>query len=206
VAEPSLQIDPTELSEHELAHLMTGLIVSRPIAWVSTLNEAGTANLAPHSYFNGVSSKPPILMFCSTHSSPHRPNGRKDSLVNIERTGEFVVNLVSEDLLAAMNETSALVAPGIDEFALAGLAKTPSTKVRPPTVAKARAALECRLDRIIEVGDASVVFGEVVWFRIDRRIWREDRVDAGLLQPMGRLGGSFYAALGPITRMVRPKG
>ena len=205
-AETALEINPAELTARDLGFLMTGLIVPRPIAWVSTLDEAGAPNLAPHSYFNAVSSAPPILMFSSTHSSAHRPDQRKDTLVNIERTGEFVVNLVSADLLQPMNETSAEFAPGVDEFAFAGLEKRQSSVVRVPSVARSPASLECRLERILRIGDASVVFGEVVWFRVDRRIWRDGRVDAEVLQPVSRLGGAFYAALGPITRVARPGG
>jgi flavin reductase (DIM6/NTAB) family NADH-FMN oxidoreductase RutF len=185
---------------------MTGLVVPRPIAWVSTLDETGAANLAPHSYFNAVSGAPPILMVSSTHASTHRPDRRKDTLVNIERTGEFVVNLVSAELLGPMNETSVESAPGVDEFALAGLDKGPSAVVRAPSVANSPASLECRLERIVRIGDASVIFGKVVWFRIDRRIWRDGRVDAEALQPAGRLGGALYAALGPIVRLARPSG
>lgn len=203
---PPLQIDPAGLSARDLSHLMTGLVVPRPIAWVSTLDETGAANLAPHSYFNAVSSAPPILMFSSTHASAHRPDRRKDTLVNIERTGEFVVNLVSGELLGPMNETSVESPPGVDEFALAGLEKRPSAVVRAPSVANSPASLECRLERILPIGDASAVFGEVVWVRIDRRIWRDGRVDAEALQPVGRLGGALYAALGPVTQLTRPRG
>lgn len=205
-ADPPLQIDPATLTGRDLGFLMTGLVVPRPIAWVSTIDDAGTPNLAPHSYFNAVSSAPPILMFSSTHSSPHRPDGRKDTLVNVERTGEFVVNLVSTDLLTVMNETSAEFQPGIDEFDVAGVEKAPSAVVRPPCVASSPAAFECRVERIVHVGDASVVFGEVVWFRLDRRIWGDGRVNAEALQPVCRLGGALYATLGPITRVPRPSG
>ncbi len=205
-ADLALQIDPATLAPRDLGFLMTGLIVPRPIAWVSTLDEAGIPNLAPHSYFNAVSSAPPVLMFSSTHSSPHRPNGRKDTLVNIERTREFVVNLVSADLLGPMNETSAEFPPGIDEFDVVGIEKAPSSVVRPPSVARSPVTLECRLERIVQVGDASVVFGEVVWFRLDRQIWGDGRVKAEALQLMCRLGGALYATLGPITHVPRPSG
>lgn len=205
-ADTAIHINPAELTPRDLGFLMTGLIVPRPIAWVSTIDEAGTPNLAPHSYFNAVSSAPPILMFSSTHSSAHRADHRKDTLVNIESTREFVVNLVSADLLEAMNDTSADFAPGVDEFELAGIDKAPSSVVSPPCVARSPVSLECRLDRIVRIGDASVVFGEVVWFRLDRRIWRDSRVDAEALQPICRLGGAFYAELGRRVRLARPRG
>ena len=197
-------IDPQCLSGRELSFLMTGLIVPRPIAWVSSLNQNGGANLAPHSYFNAVSSSPPVVMFSSTRSSRHHPDGRKDTLRNIDKSGEFVVSLVSVDLAQAMNQTSAEVGPNIDEFDLAGLAKAPSARVAPPRVAAARAALECRLHGMLEIGDATAVFGEVVYVHVDPGAWRDGRVDSEGLDPLSRLGGSLYAPLGPIMSMQKP--
>jgi flavin reductase (DIM6/NTAB) family NADH-FMN oxidoreductase RutF len=197
-------IDPQDLSGRELSFLMTGLIVPRPIAWVSSLNQNGRANLAPHSYFNAVSSSPPVVMFSSTHSSRHHPDGRKDTLRNIKTRGEFVVSLVSCELAEAMNQTSAEVGPDIDEFTLAGLAKAPSTRVAPPRVAAARAALECRLHRTLEIGDATAVFGEVVYLHVLEGAWRDGRVDPEGLDPLSRLGGSLYASLGPLMSMQKP--
>jgi flavin reductase (DIM6/NTAB) family NADH-FMN oxidoreductase RutF len=199
-----IEIDPASLDEHAATRLMLGIIVPRPIAWVATLGADGVANLAPHSYFNAVSSAPPVLMFASTHSSRHHPQGRKDTLRNIEATREFVVNLVSEGLLAAMNVTSAMVAPGIDEFELAGLAKAPSIRVKPPRVAAAKLALECRLQSLHEVGDATAIFGDVLYVHIADEVWRDGRCDAAALRPMSRLGGAAYATLGSIVELRRP--
>jgi flavin reductase (DIM6/NTAB) family NADH-FMN oxidoreductase RutF len=192
------------LTEREIAWLMLGVVVPRPIAWVSTLAADGTANLAPHSYFMAVSSHPPIVMFVSTHSSRHDPAGRKDTLRNVEAMQEFVVNLVSEDLLEAMNRTAEEVPPEIDEFALAALEKSPSVRVKPPRVARARIALECRQRALVEMGDATVIFGDVLYVHIADEVWRDGRVDAASLQPMARLGGSSYATLGKIIHLPRP--
>lgn len=195
-----IEFDLRDLDEGEAGHLLTGLVVPRPIAWVSTVSIEGVPNLAPHSYFMAVSSQPPILMFASTV----RSGRRKDTLANVEETGEFVVNLVSEDHLEAMNMTSASVEPGVDEFELAGLAKAPSRLVRPWCVKAARAAMECRMVKTVSMGDATVVFGEVVYVHIDENIWLDGRVDATPLRPLSRLGGSLYGTLGTILRKKRP--
>jgi flavin reductase (DIM6/NTAB) family NADH-FMN oxidoreductase RutF len=140
------------------------------------------------------------LLFVST--APAR--GFKDTLRNIDETGDFVVNLVAADQLEPMNTTSADVAPEVDEFELAGLTKAPSRLVRAPRLREARASLECRMVKREPMGDAVCVFGEVVYFHIDEAVWRDGRVDPALLQPLGRLGGSLYATLGDIVRKTRP--
>lgn len=156
----------------------------RPIAWVSTLSVAGVRNIAPHSYFNAISSSPLIVHFTST--------GVKDSLVNSRSTGEFVVNIVSRDLTEKMNLTAADFPPEEDEFAWADLASAPSVTVGPPRVAAAKAAFECRVIHIQELGNGSMVFGEVQLILIDPQVMRDGRVDPKLLAPIGRLGGSTY--------------
>ena len=198
-----IEIDPSSLNARDMMLLLHGLIVPRPIAWVSTATSETQANLAPHSFFNAVSSYPPILMFSSSHA-PTRPGGMKDTIVNIERTQEFVVNLVSENLLDAMNQSSAEVASEVDEFDLAGLSKARSHVVKAPRVAEARASLECRLHSMHTFGESRAVFGEVVFVHISEEVWREGRVAPDLLQPVARLGGALYAGLGNIVRIARP--
>lgn len=189
-------IDPAAQTTRENYFLLTNLVVPRPIAWVSSLAADGTRNLAPHSYFNIVSTDPPIVHFTST--------GRKDTLTNVERSGEFVVSLVSRDLVEQMNLTAADFPPDEDEFTWAGVTAEPSTSVRPPRVARARAALECRVRTILEMGNGNMVFGDVVTVHLDDRIWAEGRVDVPALQPVGRLGGSAYAPVTEIFKLVRP--
>jgi len=198
----SISVD--ELAAKSAAHLLNSIVIPRPIAWVSSIDAAGTANLAPHSYFNAVSADPPIVMFASAHSSQLDPRGRKDTLRNIEATREFVVQIVSEEMIGPMNRTAAEVPSATDEFELAGLDKCRSMRVRPPRIAGIGAALECRLNRLLDVGDATVVFGDVLVIHVEESLLQEGRVDPDRLRPLGRLGGSNYAGLGQIISLRRP--
>lgn len=198
-----LSFDVAAAQAEDVSRLIYGLVVPRPIAWISTMSPQGRANLAPHSFFNAVSSHPPILMFASTHPARRGAEARKDTLVNVRSTGEFVVNFVSRDLLEPMVMTGREVGPEVDEFELAEIEKRPSTAVRPPRVAAARAALECRLHSTAEMGDATVVYGEVVHVHIAQKMLTDGRPDARLLQPVARLGGALYSCLGDIIHMKR---
>jgi flavin reductase (DIM6/NTAB) family NADH-FMN oxidoreductase RutF len=188
--------DAEDLTGREPYFLLTGLVVPRPIAWVSTLAEDGTANLAPHSYFNIISSAPPIVHFTSS--------GEKDSLRNCRATGEFVVSVVSHDLVEPMNLTAADFPPDVSEFDWAQLETAPSTRVKPPRVARAKAALECRVVDILSKGNGNMVFGEVLRFVIDDAVWKDGRVDPELLAPVGRLAGTAYSAPGAVFKIPRP--
>lgn len=179
-----IELDPAELTGREPYFLLTSLVVPRPIAWVSTISEDGVLNVAPHSYFNVISSAPPIVHFTST--------GVKDTLTNIRATGEFVVNIVSLDLAETMNLTAADFPPEEDEFEWAGLDPAPSTVIKPPRVARARAAMECRLNRVVSLGNGNMAFGDVVRFHIDESVMRDGRIAPDLLRPIARLGGSLY--------------
>lgn len=178
------EIDPAQVANRDAYHLMTSLVVPRPIAWVSTLSTSGVRNVAPHSYFNGMSSDPLIIHFTSTRT--------KDSFINARDTGEFVVNVVSRDLAEDMNLTAANFPPEEDEFSWARLEDAPSLRVRPSRVAAAKAAFECKVIHILELGNGNMVFGEVVMILIEDSVMREGRVDPNLLMPVGRLGGSTY--------------
>ncbi|MFE4667363.1 flavin reductase family protein [Streptomyces sp. NPDC056716] len=201
-AAPPERLDgPLELSAdawpvRDVYHLLTSLVVPRPIAWVSTLGPGGVRNVAPHSYFTIASHDPPHVVFGST--------GVRDTLTNIRATGEFVVNVVSADLVGAMNLTAADFPPGEDEFAWAGLAETPGVRVAVPRVARARAHLECRLVREVPVGGSVLVIGEVLHLHVAPEVWRAGRVDPELLAPVARLSGSAYAPLGEVFRLPRP--
>lgn len=187
--------DPGALEPRACYFLLTSLVVPRPIAWVSSLAADGTPNLAPYSYFNVISSEPPIVHVTSS--------GVKDTLRNVRATGEFVVNVVSNDLLEAMNTTAASLPAGEDEFAWAGLATAASTCVAPPRVAEAKAALECRLREVLSMGDGTMVFGDVVRVHVSDAVWRDGRVDPLLLQPVGRLAGASYTFTDRVQRVPR---
>lgn len=179
-------------------HLLNAAVAPRAIAWVSTLGEDGVPNLAPHSYTTVFSTNPPIVGFVST--------GEKDTLRNVRFGEEFVYNVVGEDLLDAMNLTSADFPPEISEFDWAGLTPVASERVAPPRVGEAPISLECRLVQVIQVPGAQswLVLGEVVAIHIDAAVWRTERVDLSLVKPPARLGGSEYARFGEVTKRTRP--
>lgn len=199
-------IDPSVNTPDDIYKLMIGLIVPRPIAFVSTLDEHGIRNLAPFSYFTACSTNPPVVCFCAAVRSGPRP--QKDTLRNIEATCEFVVNIVSEDLAAKMNATSAEVAPEIDEFHLAGLTPLASDLVKPPRVAESRIHLECRLRQIVRVSDqpggGNLILGDVLRFHIQDDLLDGFKIDPDKLRAIGRMGGLTYCRTQDRFNMVRP--
>ena len=191
-------IDPAALPAGAAYHLLNALVVPRPIAWVSTLSEAGITNLAPHSYFTVLAPDPPTVCFSS--------GGVKDTLRNVRFTGDFVVNVVSEELAGPMNLTAADFPPAESEFRAAGLTPLASDRVRAPRLAEAPASLECRVVQILEIGNAPnyVVIGEVVRVHVAERAWRDGRVDLAAIRPVGRLSGSGYSYTREFFRLDRP--
>ncbi|MGB7741920.1 MAG: flavin reductase family protein, partial [Terracidiphilus sp.] len=157
-------IDPAQLEYNDIYKLMVGIIVPRPIAFVSTIDAAGVLNLAPFSYFTACGSNPPVVCFSTAVRAGARSH--KDTLRNVEATGEFVVNVVSEEFAAQMNATAAEVPPEVDEFVLSGLTPLASDLVKPPRVAESKVQMECRLYQIVTVsekpGGGILVLGEVL--------------------------------------------
>lgn len=190
-------IDPRDLEGRSGYFLLTSLVVPRPIAWVSSLSPHGNRNLAPHSYFNIISTVPLIVHFTSS--------GVKDTLTNVRATKEFVINIVSLGLVEQMNLTSADFPSGEDEFTWAKLESTESVSVAPPRVAAAKAALECKLVDVVSLGNGNMVFGAVTGIFVDDSVMREGRVDLEALQPVGRLGGSSYSPANEIFSLARPR-
>lgn len=198
-------INPKEMAPRDAYRLMTSVIVPRPIAWVSTLSVDGVPNLAPFSFYNGVGGNPLSIMFSASHHKDHRP---KDTLRNVEATGEFVVNVVDESLAQAMNQTSGEYDFGISEFEIVQLETAPSIEVRPPRVALAPVAMEAKLAQLISVNETNytIVLGNIVRFHIRDGLLRPNgTVDPHLLRPLARLGGDEYATLGEFFEMPRPK-
>jgi flavin reductase (DIM6/NTAB) family NADH-FMN oxidoreductase RutF len=192
---------------HGLPHDPFNAIVGpRPIGWISTLSVEGVANLAPYSFFNAFNYVPPIIGFSSI--------GRKDSLCNIEQTGEFAWNLVTEPLAEAMNLSCSAVAPEVDEFELAGLTPEPSRLIRAPRVRQSPVSFECRLTQILQLKgadgslvDSWMVLGEVVGVHIARHLLEDGRYDTAAAQPILRGGGAGdYFRIDPenLFRMRRP--
>ena len=200
-----MQFDPSEMSVRDVYRMMVNLITPRPIAWVSTLSQDGVANLAPFSFFNGVGANPPTIMFCPAN---RRDGSPKDTLENVRRTGEFVVNVVTEAHAEAMSLTATECPPGDDEFELASVNKVASSIVQAPRVADAAAALECRLHSAIQIGvgpgGANLVIGQIVMiYAADRLINAEGTFDAQQCDTIGRMGGDGYVRTSDRFRIPR---
>jgi flavin reductase (DIM6/NTAB) family NADH-FMN oxidoreductase RutF len=201
-----MNVSTTGQADRDNYKLLIGSVVPRPIAWVSTLSPEGQLNLAPFSYFQAVCSDPPTVIV----SVSRRADGeRKDTGRNALALGEFVVNITNLELAEAMNVTSGDYPYGMSEFDVAGLETAPSATVRPPRVAAAPIALECRLVHTVTVGrepnDNLVLFGEVQSFYIRDDLYDRGRIDQARLQPLGRLAGNQYLKPGGIFEMIRPK-
>lgn len=177
--------------------LLTSLVVPRPIAWVSTLDAGGRGNLAPHSFFTVASGRPPVVLFSSL--------GRKDTVRNIEETGEFVISFSSEGLLEQINASSASFEHGDDEAERLGITTEPSATVAPPRVAESPASIECRLERIVEVGSAYVVFGAVTAITVLDDVLVDGHPAIERLRPVSRLGRDEWGGPPEAFRMTRPQ-
>ena len=183
-------------------------IVPRPIGWISTVSQDGIVNLAPYSFFNGCGDDPPQLMYAP--SGENIEGALKDSLTNVEATGEFVANLVTWELREHMNQTARHVAAGVDETALAGLETEPSRLVRPPRVKASPIHLECRYIRTVELRSNRadyrnfVVFGEVVGIHIRDEVMTDGMVDMTRFRPIARLGYMDYAIADNVFTMPFP--
>jgi flavin reductase (DIM6/NTAB) family NADH-FMN oxidoreductase RutF len=202
-----LSIDPAQHSVLEVYKLMTGLIVPRPVALVSTVDKDGVANVAPFSFFCGVGSNPPTLLFCPSLRSTG--DQRKDTLRNVEQTGEFVVNVVSDAIAEASNLTAAEVGPDVDEFELAGLTAIPSEVVGAPRVAESPAQMECKLLQIVFTGDAPgagvVVLGQIVRLHVNADLEENFRIDPAGLDAVGRMAGNTWVRTRDRFDLIRPK-
>jgi len=185
------------------------LVVPRPIGWISTLGKDGVANLSPYSFFNAVSSHPPAVMF--TANGAHSQGGDKDSLRNARETGEFVVNLCTEELAQRMSDSSTPAPSGIDEFEVAGLTKAASHIVKAPRVAESPVHLECQVVQILEIplgpvagAMSKMVIGKVVAIHIRDDLVMDGRVNTVKARPMGRLGYFDYCTVTEAGEILRP--
>jgi flavin reductase (DIM6/NTAB) family NADH-FMN oxidoreductase RutF len=200
-----MQFDPQELEQTAIYKLLTGIVIPRPIGWISTINEDGIHNLAPFSYFNAVGDDPPHIMFSTVHSN----NLNKDTLNNVLATKQFVVNMVTEDLVEQMNLTSQPIAANESEFELAGLTPIASSLVKPPRVKECKITMECEMVHYYKLensktGGATIVIGKIVLFHIDESVLLENyKINLETYKPIARLAGSNYSKLGEIFSIKR---
>ena len=194
---------------HGLKHNpFKSLVVPRPIGWISSQDRNGVVNLAPYSFFNGVATEPPTVMFSS--NGVHSEGSYKDSVKNVRDTGEFVCNLATWETREAMNTTSAMVARSVDEFELSGLTPVPSELVKPPRVKESPVHLECTYLQTVELPcdkpeqSNLVVFGQVIGIHIDDSIISDGMIDMNVFKPIARLGYFDYSVVDNVFTMRRP--
>ncbi|MET8954883.1 flavin reductase family protein [Streptomyces sp. NPDC004393] len=191
-----VEYDPEAMSSADFYRILTSVVIPRPIAWVSTVTPDGsTENLAPHSFFSIASTAPPIVQFTSI--------GRKDSLRNVEDTGEFVVNFSSEPLLHLINATAIDFPRSVSEFDTAGIQREASRCVRPPRVANSHVALECRSHTTLRMGNSTLVFGRVLHAVVDEDCIVDGRPNSERLRPLTKLGGDEWGTLGEVLHLNR---
>lgn len=199
-----MKIAPDAPGSEGMHHLLSDAVVPRPIALVSTVGPDGVQNVAPFSYFNAVSSSPPTIAF----SVSRRQGELKDTLRNIEHSGEFVVNIVDDAIAEQMNATSADFPPEISEFQATGLTPIASDLVCAPRVGEAPVSLECKLVQIVDIGQgprrSALIIGEVVLFHVRDGLYSNGRIDPQRLKAVGRLGGNLYSRTWEIFELVRP--
>jgi flavin reductase (DIM6/NTAB) family NADH-FMN oxidoreductase RutF len=215
VTNPMLCLNPADYQPRQIYKLMTGVIVPRPIALVATMSREGVANLAPFSFYSGVGANPPTVLFCPALRSTEpaetseQPDLRKDTLRNVEDTGEFVINVVSEEMAAGVNLSSTDVPPEVDEFPLSGLTPIPSEAVHPPRVAESPVQMECKLLQVIYTGheprSGVIVLGQIVRFHIRENLVEELNVDQTGLNAVGRMSGHSWVRTRDRFEMILPK-
>ena len=201
-----MELDPSSMEVLEVYRWMVGLVTPRPIAWVTTISSSGVVNLAPFSFFNAFGANPPVVVF----SPALRMNGtKKDTLKNIEATGEFVVNAATERHTQLVNLSSSELPYDESELTLVELETSPSRKVKPPRLAEAPFAMECKVMQILPLGNGSIsgnlVIGEVVQFHVSESILAEDgKPDPHLLKAIARLGGEYWCRSTDLFQLPRP--
>lgn len=201
-----METDPQSLPTRERYGLMIATILPRPIAWVSTQGKDGSLNLAPFSFFTGICAEPMTVCFAPVRN---REGKKKDTLVNIEQTRQFVVNIVTEDVAEKMNQTSADYPYGVSEFKKAGLTPVPSVKVKPPAVKESPVHFECELLQLVTISEGplggNLIIGKVVYLRIDDRLWKNSAIRHQDIRPIGRMEGSWYTKVTDAFELPRPR-
>jgi flavin reductase (DIM6/NTAB) family NADH-FMN oxidoreductase RutF len=201
-----MQIEISKIPVTEAYQWIVSLVAPRPIAWVTTLSSSGMVNLAPFSFFNVFGANPPVVVFSPTLK---RDSTKKDTLINIERHGEFVIHASTQRDIDAINASSASLSPEFSEVEYVGKKTVPSTLVKVPRLADAPFALECKLRQIVPVGtgpiSANLIIGDIVMMHIDPAILGKDgKVDPMLLRSVARLGGEHWCRSTDLFQMERP--
>jgi len=201
-----MQIDVSQAPVVDVYHMLVGLVTPRPIAWVTTISESGLINLAPFSFFNAFGANPPVVVFSPTLK---RDAGKKDTLLNIEANGEFVINASTEKHAELINLSSKPLLPDESELELTHQETVPSTKVRPPRLADVPFALECKLIQIVPVGNgpisANLVIGEIVTMYVDESILDSKGMpDPRKVKAIARLGNEYWCRTQDLFELERP--
>lgn len=185
-------IEKSEFSKHQIAKLVKGTVVPRPIAWISSVGKSGIPNLAPFSYFQVISHNPVMFIISIGLGEKVGKDGDKDTLANIKETGDFVINMVSASLAPHMQKSSEIFPKDVSEFEKTGLTPVKSQIVTAPRVEEAVISMECTLNRVMELGDFNQVFGELVCYHIKDEVYMEnDKVDYEAYDPIGRLAANY---------------
>ncbi|WKA54678.1 flavin reductase family protein [Planococcus shixiaomingii] len=196
-----LSFDPNAQTERENYKLLIGSVIPRPIAFVTSRAANGTLNAAPFSYFNVVSSDPPMISV----SVQSRAGSPKDTAQNAIEAGEFVVHVVDETNVEQINRTAASLPRDESELDLTDLTLVESEAIAVPGVNEAKVRFECCLEQVVELGGTRLLIGKVVRFHIDESIYENGRINHDLLKPVSRLAGTNYAKLGEVFSLERPK-
>lgn len=200
-----MQYDPKELEQKAIYKLLSGIVIPRPIGWISSISEDGIANLAPFSFFNAVGDDPPHVMF----SAGRNVNSNQDTVTNVLATKQFVVNMVTEELVEQMNITAQAIPSHESEFDLAKLTPIPSLKIKPPRVKESPITMECELVHHYTLenskfGGSTILVGRIIMFHIDEQILLNDyKINQHNYQPIARLAGSNYSKIGEIFSVKR---
>ena len=200
-----MQFDPQELEQKAIYKLLSGIVIPRPIGWVSSISEDGIVNLAPFSFFNAVGDDPPHVMFSVGRSA----KANQDTVTNVLTTKQFVVNMVTEELVEQMNMTAQAIPSHESEFEFAKLTPIPSLKVKPPRVKESPISMECELVHHYTLennkfGGSTILIGRIVLFHIDEQMMLEDfKINMETYKPVARLAGSNYSKIGEIFSVKR---
>lgn len=200
-----MEFDPQNLEQSAIYKLLTGAVIPRPIGWISSISEDGVNNLAPFSFFNAIGDDPPHVMFSTVRSN----NANKDTLNNVLATKQFVVNMVTEELVEQMNMTSLSIPFDEDEFKLANLTPIASVKIKPMRVKESPITFECELVHHYSLenhkfGGATIIIGRIVMFHIDESVLLDNyKINLETYKPVARLAGSNYSKIGEIFSIKR---